>query len=218
MIVSYHPPIFKPLTSLTLSNPLQRSLLSCASAGISIYTPHTALDNVRGGINDWLAQGVLGYSAEEARERVKMPHPGVSVLGEIKGEGAGVGRLVTLRETPAVSIGSLAARLKAFLNLSHGRLLSVLWTQRYQKLSRLFGSSASGTSSGCVFGRPNRYGSYLRRVGRICNWRHPCRRLFYGGNAARKLVDSESTSRPSLTPRFLASSTRFLPLQPPVPM
>ncbi|KAH9082267.1 GTP cyclohydrolase 1 type 2/Nif3 [Lactarius deliciosus] len=34
-----------PLSSLTLSNPLQASLLRCAAAGISVYSPHTALDS-----------------------------------------------------------------------------------------------------------------------------------------------------------------------------
>ncbi|KAH9176872.1 GTP cyclohydrolase 1 type 2/Nif3 [Lactarius sanguifluus] len=55
MIITYHPPIFKPLSSLTLSNPLQASLLRCAAAGISVYSSHSALDSVYSGINDWLA-------------------------------------------------------------------------------------------------------------------------------------------------------------------
>lgn len=122
MIVSYHPPIFRGLKSLTLSNPLQASLLQCASAGISVYSPHTALDCVRGGINDWLAHGVLGYSRADARLRVKQPNPAISVLGEPKADGAGIGRVVQLGETPRPSIGLLATRIKKFLDLSHGEL------------------------------------------------------------------------------------------------
>ncbi|KAJ7246718.1 NGG1p interacting factor 3 [Mycena rebaudengoi] len=49
MIISYHPPIFSGLKSLTLANPLQASLLRCAAAGISVYSPHTALDSVHEG-------------------------------------------------------------------------------------------------------------------------------------------------------------------------
>ncbi len=37
----------------------QKSLLQCAAHGISVYCPHTALDSVWGGINDWLAEGLL---------------------------------------------------------------------------------------------------------------------------------------------------------------
>jgi putative NIF3 family GTP cyclohydrolase 1 type 2 len=68
-IISYHPPIFSPLRSLTLSNPLQASLLRCAAAGVSVYSPHTALDGVWGGVNDWLASG-LSVPGEKARMEI----------------------------------------------------------------------------------------------------------------------------------------------------
>ncbi|KAJ3571539.1 hypothetical protein NP233_g3693 [Leucocoprinus birnbaumii] len=59
VIVAYHPTIFKGLQSFTLANPLQASLLKCAAEGISVYSPHSALDSVWGGINDWLAEGLM---------------------------------------------------------------------------------------------------------------------------------------------------------------
>jgi len=104
IIVAYHPPIFKGLTSLTLSNPLQASILRCAAAGISIYSPHTALDSVKGGVNDWLAGG-FGQSGTS------------SLLGEDKGDGNSVGRLVTLDKP--TDITSLSATIKAHLGLTH---------------------------------------------------------------------------------------------------
>ena len=121
MIVAYHPPIFRPLKSLTLTNPLQNSLLQCAAAGISVYSPHTALDCVRGGINDWLAYGVLGYSVTEVKSCLRQSSPAINVLGETKGEGAGLGRVVKVDDTN-LSIGALAARMKSFLNLKYGSL------------------------------------------------------------------------------------------------
>ncbi|PBK82606.1 hypothetical protein ARMGADRAFT_1038509 [Armillaria gallica] len=57
-IVSYPPPVFQPLQSLTLSNPLQASLLPCAAEGISVSSPHEALNSVWGVVNDWLAKGL----------------------------------------------------------------------------------------------------------------------------------------------------------------
>lgn len=36
--------------------------------GLSVYSPHTALDNVKGGINDWLASG-LGQGTTECIKR-----------------------------------------------------------------------------------------------------------------------------------------------------
>lgn len=38
---------------ITLANPIQASLLRLAASGISVFSPHTSLDAVSGGINDW---------------------------------------------------------------------------------------------------------------------------------------------------------------------
>jgi len=58
LIVAYHPPIFHPLTGLTTADPKQRLILRAAGKGISIYSPHTALDAAESGVNDWLASGL----------------------------------------------------------------------------------------------------------------------------------------------------------------
>lgn len=112
VIVAYHPPIFSGLKSLTLSNPLQSSLLQCAVTGISIYSPHTALDSVWGGINDWLAEGLLSKKQDDvvgALVAEKIGANGVS-------EGA-EGRLVTLKE--AIPMDVLVHRVKSHLRLTH---------------------------------------------------------------------------------------------------
>lgn len=59
-VVSYHPPIFDPLKRLTSDDPRQRALLDAAQAGVALLSPHTALDAVKGGVNDWLAEGIAG--------------------------------------------------------------------------------------------------------------------------------------------------------------
>jgi len=103
MIVTYHPPIFKPLSSLTLSNPIQTSLLRCAAAGISVYSPHSALDSVYGGINDWLASG-LGSGR-------------VDLIGDVRPCGrGGSGRLLKLDEKTTLS--TLQERVKKHLGLT----------------------------------------------------------------------------------------------------
>jgi len=110
VIVAYHPPIFNGLKSLTLANPLQTSLLHCAAQGISIYSPHTALDAVWDGVNDWLAQGILGGGSGTVKSLVqdKISPTGINEGGE--------GRLVTLH-TPT-TIESLHKKIKSHLNLS----------------------------------------------------------------------------------------------------
>jgi dinuclear metal center YbgI/SA1388 family protein len=59
-VIAYHPIIFRGLKALTLGDSQQQSLLRLASAGISVYSPHTAVDAAPGGLSDWLADIVTG--------------------------------------------------------------------------------------------------------------------------------------------------------------
>ena len=63
VLIAYHPPLFTPTRALTLASPIHASLLRLAAEGVSVYSPHTALDAVWGGVNDWLAEGILGRGA-----------------------------------------------------------------------------------------------------------------------------------------------------------
>lgn len=56
-VIAYHPPLFDPIRKLVLQDPSTGTLYQAARAGIAILSPHTALDAVAGGINDWLAEG-----------------------------------------------------------------------------------------------------------------------------------------------------------------
>ncbi|KAH9861540.1 hypothetical protein J1614_011290 [Plenodomus biglobosus] len=60
IVVAYHPIIFRGLKSLTFANTQQQTLLRLASHGISVYSPHTAVDAAPGGLGDWLADIVTG--------------------------------------------------------------------------------------------------------------------------------------------------------------
>lgn len=77
-----------------------------------MYSPHTAVDAALGGVNDWLADGISdGNDNEESRE-VLAPVNGVEGF-----EGAGMGRLVTLKE--AASVETLVDRVKKYLGMKH---------------------------------------------------------------------------------------------------
>jgi dinuclear metal center YbgI/SA1388 family protein len=56
LIVSHHPILFKPVRRLSDATPEGRTLLALARAGVAVYSPHTAFDNSRDGINDLLAR------------------------------------------------------------------------------------------------------------------------------------------------------------------
>ncbi|KAH9443351.1 hypothetical protein Pst134EA_031413 [Puccinia striiformis f. sp. tritici] len=123
VIVAYHPTIFRGLKSLTLNDPLQEVILKCAAGGISVYSPHTALDSVIGGINDELCEIVSGL----------MPHQNqiYSASGAIveknsdnilNGVGLGGGRRVEFQKGKEVELDQLISRIKTGLGLSHVQL------------------------------------------------------------------------------------------------
>ncbi len=74
LIVSYHPPLFQPTNRLHPDDVLQNRLLKLIESRIAVYSPHTALDAVDGGVNDWLADGVSGK--EDASRSVIDDGPG----------------------------------------------------------------------------------------------------------------------------------------------
>ncbi|RKP08447.1 GTP cyclohydrolase 1 type 2/Nif3 [Thamnocephalis sphaerospora] len=111
VIVSYHPPLFRSFKRLTLADPKQAIALRCAAAGVSVFSPHTSLDNCLNGVNDWLASGLGAGHAEVINPREQTPE------GH---EGAGSGRLFTLDQpTPLTTV---VERIKAHLRLPHLRL------------------------------------------------------------------------------------------------
>jgi putative NIF3 family GTP cyclohydrolase 1 type 2 len=68
IILSADPVISNGLRSLTLGDPKQQSLLRLASAGISVYSPHTAVDAINGGMADWLCDIITGNLPEAEPE------------------------------------------------------------------------------------------------------------------------------------------------------
>jgi dinuclear metal center YbgI/SA1388 family protein len=68
IVIAYHPIIFRGLKSITLADTQQQSLLRLASHGISVYSPHTAVDAAPGGLGDWLADIVTGTKVSQGEE------------------------------------------------------------------------------------------------------------------------------------------------------
>jgi dinuclear metal center YbgI/SA1388 family protein len=55
LLVTHHPIFFRAVKRLTADTPEGAMLLALARAGVAVYSPHTAFDNTRGGINESLA-------------------------------------------------------------------------------------------------------------------------------------------------------------------
>ncbi|KAG9511145.1 NIF3-like protein 1, partial [Fragariocoptes setiger] len=103
LIISYHPPIFKPLKRLVPKNWKEKALLMCIEHRIAVYSPHTALDAIKGGINDWLlaafSPNVLiktnstatsaSHSVVRTRQAVHAEHHETTLQGQHNGDHSG---------------------------------------------------------------------------------------------------------------------------------
>ncbi|KAL7373134.1 hypothetical protein ABVT39_028144 [Epinephelus coioides] len=58
LIISYHPPLFRPIKRLAQKDWKQRLAVRAVEARIAIFSPHTSWDSVKGGVNDWLVGGL----------------------------------------------------------------------------------------------------------------------------------------------------------------
>jgi dinuclear metal center YbgI/SA1388 family protein len=107
LVVTHHPLFFKPASSLVLDRFPGDVVQAAVSRGISLVSLHTNLDAARGGISDALAE-MIGLRDIEVLEENR------------KEEGVGLGRIGNLDETE--TLGSVFARIKASLGLSHIRV------------------------------------------------------------------------------------------------
>lgn len=109
LVIAYHPPIFRGLKRVRAHQPGEDLVVMALRAGITIYSPHTALDAARDGMTEWLGQA-LG----PGRMWPLVPQPDDPEVG--------AGRLVAL-ESP-LPLSSAVDAIKRHLRLQHVRLAS----------------------------------------------------------------------------------------------
>lgn len=56
LLVTHHPLIFKPQTSITTSTPTGKAIHTAIKAGLAVFSMHTNYDSADGGLNDLLAE------------------------------------------------------------------------------------------------------------------------------------------------------------------
>ncbi len=93
VVVAYHPPWFSAAKRLTFAPEagIMSVVAQCAAHGISLYSPHTALDVVAGGTNDHVIDLVFGPGAI----RAPLQPLAASIRSDFPAT-HGLGRLVTL--------------------------------------------------------------------------------------------------------------------------
>ena len=98
LIVTHHPMPFLALKRLTDDSTVGRVLLDLIAAHVAVYSPHTAFDSAREGVNERLAQG-LGL--QDVTPLIPQPEgQGTGRWGHVAGE---------------ITLGELVQRLKHFL-------------------------------------------------------------------------------------------------------
>ncbi|XP_075969474.1 cytosolic iron-sulfur assembly component 1 isoform X2 [Anticarsia gemmatalis] len=105
MIVSYHPPIFAPLKSVVQSAWKERIVSFLLEKRISLYSPHTSWDCVRGGVNDWLGSA---FSVAESHPLIPGSDPEI-----------GAGRLLQLKSS--ITLAEAVSKVKQQTGLKHVR-------------------------------------------------------------------------------------------------
>lgn len=117
MIISYHPPIFGAVKRFDAdANWKDRAMFTLLRNNITVYSPHTALDVVPNGMNDWLA------SLFEPREiACKLPaQEKTNPIPDKIQSPIGLGRICHLASP--VTIANVISRVKQHLKLSSLRL------------------------------------------------------------------------------------------------
>ena len=103
LIVSHHPVIFDPIKKMTDRSWQHKLLLDCAENKIAVYSAHTSLDSVLGGVNDVLA------------EKIGLLH--TEVLVPAAGGEAGLGRVGCLHEP--MTLQEFSEKIKTVLKLDN---------------------------------------------------------------------------------------------------
>ena len=93
VIVSHHPMIFSPLSSVTTSHPVAKKVIDLIGANIAAMSFHTRLDAVTGGVNDALAEAI-----------------GLSDVTPFGNDGEEIGRIGSLKQP--ISLSAFAELVK----------------------------------------------------------------------------------------------------------
>ncbi|XP_011503377.1 PREDICTED: putative GTP cyclohydrolase 1 type 2 NIF3L1 isoform X1 [Ceratosolen solmsi marchali] len=128
MIISYHPPIFKALRTVTTNTWKERIVAKCLENKIALYSPHTSFDSIQGGVNDWLT------SAFDIKESYPI-EPGEDPR-------IGMGRYCTLKNK--ITVDEAVNLIKYHTRLDYVRLARAVNSDGY--VSKVGLCAGAGTS------------------------------------------------------------------------
>jgi dinuclear metal center YbgI/SA1388 family protein len=119
IIYAYHPPLFGGLKSWNVDDPMQCMMMRAIQHQIAIYSPHSALDAVKGGICDWLVQPFLILLASDNGSGF-ISSTSTPIEKDILSDEEGAGRIITLSN--AVFLEQVLQALQKHLNIPYFRV------------------------------------------------------------------------------------------------
>jgi dinuclear metal center YbgI/SA1388 family protein len=134
LVIAYHPIMFTGCKRLTQGTAGERIVIQAIRSGISIYSPHTALDAALWGMNDWLVQA---FGTGNVTPIVPLPKAP---------PGTGLGRIVHLEQPQ--TLDALLVNIKQHLNLTQ---LRVAASQRHLEGATICSAAVCAGAGGSVF-------------------------------------------------------------------
>ncbi len=190
LIIAYHPPIFQGLKRLRSSEPSERAVLRCAARGITVFSPHTALDAAPDGVNAWLLEAF-----------------GVGTRGPCLAHAAdaryGQGRFVRLAE--AITLADAVVRIKRHLRLAQVRVAAA--AQHVGQAALIRNVAVCAGAGGSVFEKLSDYDLFV--TGEM---RHHDVRARANGGSSVVLAEHTNTERgflPVLAQRLSAETGAY---------
>ncbi|GMM36499.1 hypothetical protein DASC09_038240 [Saccharomycopsis crataegensis] len=118
LILAYHPFIFRGLKQIGSEiDPQQVSLVEIIKNNINVYCPHTSVDAVKGGVNDWLVESIVNGDKSLIKSSKPIdPSDGADM------EENGMGRYVELNQP--LKIFDIVSSIKSSLNIPYLQLAS----------------------------------------------------------------------------------------------
>ncbi|KAH3900848.1 related to NGG1-interacting factor 3 [Saccharomycodes ludwigii] len=118
LILAYHPFIFPSWKNISPNNnPQHKSCIKLIQKNISVYCPHTSVDAVPYGVNDWLCNSLVGVSAANIDDAVISR---TQVIEPIDGNAPathGYGRIVEL--VSSLPLNEIIGNIKSVLKIKH---------------------------------------------------------------------------------------------------
>ncbi|XP_059484496.1 NIF3-like protein 1 isoform X2 [Neocloeon triangulifer] len=140
LIISYHPPLFRPFKTITNDQWKSRIISTCMAHNMSVYSPHTCYDSIYFGVNDWLAS-VFDFETKKPVLPAKCP-AGVETSLDLASCGAG--RLMELKSP--ITISTAVEKIKSKLKLDHVHLALAKGASKDSTISSVAVCAGSGSS------------------------------------------------------------------------